>query len=193
MEPCLENYDKLMFYKYLDKANVYFEFGSGGSTYQALIRNNIKKVYSVESDLEWYTKVKSVTNINSKLNMVYIDIKSVSNTWGNPGPDSSCLDWKNYSDQINVLLDEKTKEELDFVMIDGRFRVACCLKCFNVVNDNCFIAFDDFLNRPYYHVVFEYFDFVERTDNNRMVILRKKKNIEKVSEELIKKYELIKE
>jgi len=41
-----------MFYKYLDKANIYFEFGSGGSTYQSAQRSNIKTIYSVESDLE---------------------------------------------------------------------------------------------------------------------------------------------
>ena len=44
MEPCFagEN-DKKMFYKYLDNTNVYFEYGSGGSTYQASIRKNITK------------------------------------------------------------------------------------------------------------------------------------------------------
>ena len=36
--------DKRIFYKYLDNANYYFEYGSGGSTYQASIRNNIKKI-----------------------------------------------------------------------------------------------------------------------------------------------------
>ena len=33
-------------YKYLDKATVYFEYGSGGSTYQASIRDNIKEYIS---------------------------------------------------------------------------------------------------------------------------------------------------
>ena len=46
-----------MFYKYLDKASHYFEYGSGGSTYQ-LIKDNIKKIYSVESDEDWYNKLK---------------------------------------------------------------------------------------------------------------------------------------
>jgi hypothetical protein len=50
MLPHLAKNDEIMFYKYLDKINVYFEYGSGGSTYQASIRDNIVKVYSVESD-----------------------------------------------------------------------------------------------------------------------------------------------
>lgn len=43
MKPYLSQNDEQMFYNYLDKANFYFEYGSGGSTYQASIRNNIKK------------------------------------------------------------------------------------------------------------------------------------------------------
>jgi hypothetical protein len=50
MEPCLLPNDKLMFYKFLEKSTNYFEFGSGGSTYQASIRKNIKQIYSIESD-----------------------------------------------------------------------------------------------------------------------------------------------
>jgi len=76
------------------------------------------------------------------------------------------------------------------VFIDGRFRVACCLKCFDVIKPECLIAFDDFLDRPHYHVVLQYYDIVDKTKDNRMVILKKKKNVRAVPESLIKKYEL---
>ena len=78
------------------------------------------------------------------------------------------------------------------ILIDGRFRVACCLKCFEGMSPNCTIAFDDFLNRPKYHVVLDYFDIVDYTRNNRMVMLRKK-NVKGPSPELIQKYEKIKD
>jgi len=58
MEPHMSENDKKIFYKYLNNANYYFEYGSGGSTYQASIRNNIKKIYSVESDLMWHNSLK---------------------------------------------------------------------------------------------------------------------------------------
>ena len=58
MEPSLSKNDKQMFYKYVDKSKVYFEYGSGGSTYQASIRNNINKIYYVESDKEWHNILK---------------------------------------------------------------------------------------------------------------------------------------
>jgi hypothetical protein len=42
--------DMKMFNRYLDKSTVYFEYGSGGSTYQANLKPNIQKIYTVESD-----------------------------------------------------------------------------------------------------------------------------------------------
>ena len=54
MEPHLAPNDKKMFYNYLKKSSFYFEYGSGGSTYQASIRKNIKKIFSVESDTKWH-------------------------------------------------------------------------------------------------------------------------------------------
>jgi hypothetical protein len=69
--------------------------------------------------------------------------------------------------------------------------VACCLKCFDIINSDCFIAFDDFLNRIEYHIVLNFYNIIERTIDNRMVILQKKKGIDFIPEELIEKYELI--
>ena len=43
-----------------------------------------------------------------------------------------------------VNLSEEEQKEIDLVFIDGRFRIACCLKCFDIISDNCYIAFDDF-------------------------------------------------
>jgi hypothetical protein len=194
MEPFINNNDKLMFYKYLDKANVYFEYGSGGSTYQASLRNNINKIFSVESDLEWHNKLKEKIINKSHINFIYNDMDTKPNTWGHPGVNSNKSQWINYSNQI-TLLDKKTQNDIDFIMIDGRFRVACCLKSFNVINDNCLIAFDDFLNRSHYHVILSYFDIIDKTQDNMMVILKKKHSIKdiQIPDEIIKKYELIKD
>lgn len=194
MEPFVKKNDKLMFYKYLDKSTVYFEYGSGGSTYQASIRNNIIKIFSVESDLEWHNKLKKMIENKSHINFIYNEMNTKPNTWGHPGVNSTKEQWINYSDQI-TLLDKKTQNEIDLIMIDGRFRVACCLKSFNVINDNCLIVFDDFLNRPHYHIVLEYFDIIDKTVDNMMAILKKKNSIKdiQIPDEIIKKYEIIKD
>jgi len=181
--------DKEMFYKYLNNAKNYFEYGSGGSTYQASIRQNIQNIYCVESDLLWIHKLKKQIK-NTNVVFIHNEMKTRPNTFGSPGKNSTKEERMGYSNQFRML-DETIRNNIDLISIDGRFRVACCLKCFDAMNDNCFIAFDDFLNRQQYHVVLDYYDIVERTTKNRMVILKKKPDCESVPEELITKYELI--
>ncbi len=190
LEPHFKPNDKVMFYKYLNKATMYFEFGSGGSTYQASIRDNIEHVYSVESDKYWSDKLKqTLAKHNHKVTYLFNDMGTTADTWGAPGKTATKDQLRKYSDQI-VMLDPEISNKLDLILIDGRFRVACCLKCFNVINDNCVIAFDDFLKRPYYNVVLDYYDIIESSNDKHMVILKKKRNVT-INSELIKKYELI--
>jgi len=189
MEPVLEENDKIMFYNYLDKATVYFEYGSGGSTYQANARTNIAKIYSVESDMRWFNTLKEKIQSN-KIVSFFNEMDTRPNTWGNPGPNSNATQRINYSNHIlNLTRDEQLA--IDLILIDGRFRVACCLKCFDVIKSDCLIAFDDFLNRKHYHIVLDYFNIVEKTKGERMVILQKKPNVTSIPGDIIKKYELI--
>ena len=186
----LEKNDKIMFYKYLDNATVYFEYGSGGSTYQASKRHNIQKIYSVESDLEWHNKLKEILPNHCIINFIFNEMYTKPKTLEHPGPNSTHDQWKNYSNQF-LLLEEYEKKYIDLILIDGRFRVACCLKIFNYISNNCVIAFDDFLNRTYYHTILDYYDIIEKTQDNRMVILKKKNNVSSIDNALIEKYELI--
>ena len=188
MEPHFTKNDKDMFYKYLDKANNYFEYGSGGSTYQASMRENIKSIYSVESDIEWYNKMKKIIT-KPNINYIYNNMDTQPNSWGYPGKNATREQKINYSNQI-IKLSQEQKNSIDLVLIDGRFRVACCLKCYDVINNNCVIVFDDFLNRPQYYIVLKYFNIFQKTKDNRMVILKKKQNMN-IPKKLIEIYELI--
>lgn len=189
MEPWLSDNDKQMFYKYLDKASIYFEFGSGGSTYQACLKQNIQKIYSVESDLEWHNKLREILNNNDKVHFIYNEMDTKPKNLGYPGNNSTPSQRKNYSEQILFINENETKN-IDFVLIDGRFRVACCLKCFGVVDNDCVIAFDDFLDRPNYHIVLNYYNIIEKTRDNRMVILKKKLDVDSIPKQIIDQYEL---
>jgi hypothetical protein len=189
MIPWLSPRDLKMFYSYLDRASVYFEYGSGGSTFQANLRTNIKKIYSVESDIEWCNALNTKMD-SKKIVKKYHEMKTLPNTWGNPGPGCTHKEMMNYSNNLSYLDPDEIKR-IDLILIDGRFRVACCLKSFACVGESCIIAFDDFLTRPYYHVVLEYFDIIDKTQDNRMVFLRKKNNVLNVPLSLIAKYELI--
>ena len=77
---------------------------------------------------------------------------------------------------------------INFILIDGRFRVASCLKCHRDINAECIIAFDDFLNRPHYHVVLDYYNIIDK--GSRMVFLKKKLDVE-VPNTVIEHYEVI--
>ena len=188
MIPHLRDKEKKTFYHYLGKASVYFEYGSGGSTYQAFKRDNIKKVYSVESDLNWINKIYQALNIpgnNEKLTMIHVEMDANPKKYGRPGPKSSYNDWIKYSRAFSYL-DDESKNKVDLVLIDGRFRVACLLNLFNHISDSTIILFDDFYNRRVYHIVLNYYDVVQRV--GKMAVL-KKKNIDPPTQELIFKYE----
>jgi hypothetical protein len=182
MEPHINPLDKILFYKYLDKATNYMEFGSGGSTYQASIRPNILNIRVVESDVGWINTLNSRIS-HPSITFAYIDIESVPNSWGNPGKRCSKEKMKKYSDV-------RVPEGVDMILIDGRFRVACCLKLFEQISNECVIAFDDFLNRKYYHVILDYYTIVEQTSDNCLVILKKKDAMPPLIN-LIEQYEVI--
>ena len=152
------------------------------------MKQNIKKVYSIESDLNWYNKVKK--NVNShKLSSILVDLKCEPNNWGNPGKTCSVESKIKYSESL-CNLKKEDRDSIDLILIDGRFRVACCLKAFSAINDNCLIIFDDFLDRKQYYIVLNYFDIIGYSADKRMVTL-KKKQCQPPSEDIIKKYELI--
>jgi protein O-GlcNAc transferase len=178
MIPHMKPNDMKMFYRYLDNATVYFEFGSGGSTYQASIRDNIKRIYSVESDISWQERLKNTIK-SDKVTYIYNEMDTRPNTWGHPGPNSTEEQRRNYSGHL--------VDGVDLIFIDGRFRVACCLKAYEA---GCLVIFDDFLNISDYHIVLEYFDIVEKTSDETMVVL-KPKDGKVIPKDLIDKYELV--
>lgn len=174
MEPFFSPNDKKMFYNYLDNASIYCEFGCGGSTYQASIRDNIKNIFSIESDKQWIDILKQKIS-SDKVNFMYNEMDTVPDTWGYPGINATDTQKKDYSSQL-LNLDNNIINKIDLILIDGRFRVACCLKCYKLISDNCLIIFDDFLDREHYHIVLDFFDIIDKTIDNKMVVLRKKKN-----------------
>ena len=148
MEPMLPPLEKELYYKYLNKATNYLEYGSGGSTYNAVLKNNIKKIVSVESDKDWYNKMNNMIN-NNKLIYKYIELNAKPNNYGYP---------KNVPFNIMKLYPSVIEEykyiNFDLILIDGRFRVACALICFKYIDNNCFMIVDDIIGRDYYNEIY---------------------------------------
>ena len=182
-----KNNDIKLFNKYINNSKYYLEFGSGSSTYHASLKTNLKKIIAVENDIHWFNRVNDFMKNNKKFINLYIDIKTNHNTWGYPINDSDKTNWASYSNIVN-LLNPNLLEQLDLILIDGRFRVASILKLYNYINDNCIILFNNFFDRTEYSIILDYYEIIENSEDNSMAVLKKKIN-NSPNEIIIKNYE----
>ena len=167
MLPHMSTNEINMFKTYLQKAAIYFEYGSGGSTYFA-VNNGVKKIYSVESDPQWTDKLKQQLN-NDIVSFIHIDIGSTG-AWGYPTTSDNISNYPLYSKAIDQIT-----EKIDLVLVDGRFRVACICRSLLKLDPNSFILVHDFWNRPQYHVVLPYLDVIDRVDS--LAVFKPKSNL----------------
>jgi hypothetical protein len=97
-------------------------------------------------------------NNNKRLDFLYIDIGKTCG-WGYPA-DVKCKNlWPNYS----RLVFEKyeSQNDIDVILIDGCFRVACALMSIKYCPEAT-IMIHDFPNRPDYHVFNDFFEIIEK-------------------------------
>ena len=151
--------------------NIYFEFGSGGSTN---IASYFKiKTYSVESDVKWHEKLKIKGIIAN-----YITIDLHSTNAGYPGNDTSVENWKEYIQAY------KKEYNADIILIDGRFRVACALDIFSKIRNDTLILIHDYNNRKQYHILERYYIKLKGFDSLALFI--KNTKIESIQENIYK-------
>jgi len=179
-----------LFKEYIRNANVYLEFGSGGSTIAALL-NNGGKVYSVESSKDWIEHLRQKNEIiekaesSGRLNLIYADIGKTS-TWGHPIVSDNENDTDRFLSYYQRIFGEYSETKLaDVVLIDGRFRVACCLSVLLETKENTIIIFHDYWDRPKYHIVRKFVVYIDGVD--RLMIC--KKNPEASINEIRDEYE----
>lgn len=111
-------------------------------------------------------------NVNQeRLNLLRIDIGEVGE-WGVPLNEQKKDFYPNYSSGVF-----KDKQNFDLVFVDGRFRVACVCSSIIHCNQNTKILIHDFNNRPYYHKIIEFLDFVDTCDT--LAEFKIKENIDK--------------
>ena len=137
----------ILFKKYLMKSNVFAEYGCGQSTYWVL-KNTTAQILSVDTSIDWIKTIKQLKVYDDqKIKLKYIDVGKVEN-WGFPidySKRDSFIDYTNWVWKQNLIPDT--------VLIDGRFRVCCFFTCLKFAKDGTIIIFDDYFDRPYYHIV----------------------------------------
>lgn len=180
--PHLQENDTALFNKYVMKAKKYFEFGSGMSTLYVGNFPNIESVISIENNMKWFKQIKTASENNTKIQIFYIDTNSKNTEWGRP----SAINIEKFK---KYYMSYKPIYDCDLIMIDGRFRVSCCLDLYDKINDSTIIFFDDFNNRKYYSDVLKYYNVIELGDR-AIVLQRKQPNNKYELVNDIKKYQI---
>jgi hypothetical protein len=184
----------LLFKKICRNAYTFIEYGSGGSTIYLLKHD--KKVFSVESNPEFYQYMNSIRLLKQaagkNLHFQFIDL-GPTNKWGRPLTSEKSESWSAYYKKIWEKIDPY-RDKIDVIFIDGRFRVSCCLYSILKVlaynwRETVFVI-HDFWRRNKYHVVLKFLD-VEKSETN-LVSFKLKPNINiREVKEMLEEYNLI--
>lgn len=135
-----------LFISNLKNCNIYGEYGCGLSTVYA--NQYIRKItISVDSDFRWTEKVKNSVDSTELLNIKAINLGKVKE-FGIP---ESYSFKENISEYLQYIWIQNKKP--DFILIDGRFRVATFLTTLINAKKGTTVCFDDYTTRPQYHIV----------------------------------------
>lgn len=155
--------------KYMAGAQVYAEYGCGGSTMLAC-ESGVRKIYSFDSHPQWVEKMqRDTSDVGCNANIRYVNIGPVK-MWGFPEQVNKTA-WAAYAGAIKKV----DEESFDLVLIDGRWRLACFFNTLQTVGEDTLIAVHDFTWRPAYHALLPYVEVVEQVGS--LVVVRKKADV----------------
>ena len=143
----LFNGDDELFKLYLNNCKVYFEYGVGAST-RWVLENTSSNIIAIDTDKEWIDFVN--TEVDSlRVKLIWVNLGNLTK-WGRP---NSYKYRDSFTDYVGGVWNFKKKA--DVILIDGRFRVACFLYSLLYSKTDSIIIFDDYFERPWYHIVEE--------------------------------------
>lgn len=186
--PHMKQDEFLLFKKICERNHTFLEYGSGGSTIHLLKKG--KRVFSVESNPEFFQYMSSINlvkaNMNENLIYRFIDL-GPTNQWGKPTSQETAPLWENYYAKIWQEIDP-AKDKVDAIFIDGRFRVCCCLYSISKIidfgwNDTTFVI-HDFWRRKKYHVLLDFLKVEKSASDLAVFRLKKAVNIREIREKI---------
>tara|TARA_R110002020_G_scaffold70186_1_gene182207 strand:+ start:29481 stop:30134 length:654 start_codon:yes stop_codon:yes gene_type:complete len=183
LNPTMNSSEIAFLQTYLLKVKSVFEFGCGGSTTFISENKNIKKIHSVDSDINWINVIKKSCPKKTKLH--YVDINANPVNWGHPKDYSKIENWPKYSSGLLKIRNFFP----DLILVDGRFRVACALKSIERMKKNSYLMIHDYTGGKY-NGVEKYLNIIDKSCS--LYVFSKKNNINKQElEKDIKRYEYI--
>jgi len=125
---------------YLTDQMTMLEFGSGYST--LWFQTKVKQIFSIEYNKQWYDDISK--QASSNCNLIFVDaVETVPNDETVPS--------------YSYIVDQYEDEFFDFILVDGRNRVDCFLKCDRVLKAGGVIMLDN-SERPEYSEVFKFYE-----------------------------------
>lgn len=163
MLPRMSPAERSLFDSYVRRATTMIEYGCGGSTLVALDAG-VKRIRSVETDPRWIARLAGEPAIKSalathRLELLHADIGEVAD-WGMPADKTFSTNWVDYP--MRPWLDRSIQP--DFVLVDGRWRVASALTSALMTEGKALIAIHDLDIRPQYRPAIILLEEVERVD-----------------------------
>ena len=139
--------DDALFKNLISEVKTYFEYGCGKST-EYMYKKSNASIFSVDTSKKWAAKTLNLSKDSNRerLNVKWIDVGDVAD-WGYP---MSFEKKQNFVKYANWFWEFGLKPDL--VVIDGRFRILCFLTSIKFASIGTKIIFDDYTNRPFYHV-----------------------------------------
>jgi len=156
--------------KYLNPNDILLEWGSGNGT--LYFSGLVKKVISIEHDIDWYNMIKKVIELFDIKNIEQYHIPAHT---PNPVP---CR-YAQFKDYIEF--PKQNNLQFTKVLIDGRARKYCARSIADYINQNCVVFIHDF-NREDYQKVLKYYDKVDVISSGQGIVALKRKDIIEKSE-----------
>jgi hypothetical protein len=175
--------DDGLFKELIKHAKTYYEYGCGKST-EFVFKYSSATIFSVDTSNDWVKKIKSLEGIekSKRLNLSWVDVGEVAN-WGTPTSFKMKHNFRNYAELLWL-----NNAIPDLVLIDGRFRILCFLTSIKFAPAGCKILFDDYIDRPFYHIVEDFCPKLETCGRQALFEVSEIAK-EKVSEDLIKSFQ----
>lgn len=152
MTPAMTLPEVALLRAFLRPARHYLEFGCGGSTVLASRIIDGGRIICVDSVQEWLDRVAEACagpQSRTRPEGHHVDI-GPTGKYGRPLDLSGVARWPAYHERIWTTLDART---VDFCLVDGRFRIACCLQALLRCRPGTPVAVHDYAARPHYHVI----------------------------------------
>ena len=141
--------DDQVFKSVVKNVQVYAEYGVGKSSIWVL-QNTTARILAVDTSEHWINHVRTEAKATDRFDVAWVDLGAIG--WaGRPNNFERRSQFKDYIQSV-----WSRGAEPDLVLVDGRFRVACFLYSLAKAKPGCIILFDDYANRPKYHLVEEF-------------------------------------